>query len=154
MFFSQLHPFLQQREIVKYCKENNIVVQAYSPIVQGKMDNPTITALAKKVRSTLTKNVDYNRPMIKTKKYNRDRAQILIRWSLQNGCVLFPFISTCLTLYLSRSYVPLPKSDTPSRIHSNANVYDFELAKDDVEKLDALDIGKAGAVGWNPVDSP
>jgi diketogulonate reductase-like aldo/keto reductase len=92
--------------------------------------------------------------MIKTKKYNRDRAQILLRWSLQKGFVLFPFISTCLILYLPPSYVPLPKSDTPSRIHSNANLYDFELAEDDIQKLDALDRGKAGAVSWNPINHP
>ena len=59
-FSSQLHPFLQQTGIVKYCNENNIVVQAYCPLVRGKMDNPTIAALATKVRSTLTKDVHYN----------------------------------------------------------------------------------------------
>jgi len=112
----ELHPFLQQTEIVKYCNENNIVVQAYCPIVRGKMDNPTIAALATK--------------------YNRDPAHILLRWSLQKG------------------FVPLPKSDTPSRIHSNVNLYDFELTEDDIQKLDALDLGKAGAISWNPVDKP
>ena len=88
------------------------------------------------------------------KKYERDRAQILLRWSLQKGCVPFHFISTCLILYVPRSYVPLPKSDTPSRIHSNANLYDFKLTEDDIQKLDALDQGKAGAISWNPVDHP
>ena len=66
----------------------------------------------------------------------------------------FSFISTGLTLYLPHSFVPLPKSDTPSRIRSNANLYDFELTEDDIQKLDALDRGKAGAIDWNPVDSP
>ena len=72
----------------------------------------------------------------------------------RKGVFIFPFIPTSLTLYLPRSYVPLPKSDTPSRIHSNANLYDFELTEDDMQKLDALDCGKAGAISWNPVDSP
>jgi len=115
----ELHPYLQQKEIVKYCNENNIIVQAYCPIqaiVRGKMDNPTINALVTK--------------------YNRDSAQILLRWSLQKG------------------YVPLPKSDTPSRIHSNTKLYDFELTEDDIQKIDALDRGKAGAISWNPVDNP
>ncbi|KAF8813836.1 Aldo/keto reductase [Phlegmacium glaucopus] len=112
----ELHPLCQQTEIVKYCKEHNIVVQAYCPILKGRMDNPAITALAKK--------------------YNRDPAHILLRWSLQKG------------------FVPLPKSATPSRIHSNANLYDFELTEDDMRKLDALDRGKAGAISWNPVDAP
>lgn len=59
---------------------------------------------------------------------------MLIRWSLQHG------------------FVPLPKSDTPSRIEENINVFDFELKPDDMRQLDALDRGKAGAVSWNPVD--
>lgn len=50
--------------------------------------------------------------------------------------------------------MPLPKSATPSRIHSNANLYDFALEEEDMAKLDALDRGKAGAVSWNPVDAP
>jgi len=69
-------------------------------------------------------------------KYDRDPAHILLRWSLQKG------------------FVPLPKSSTPSRIHSNANLYDFELSEEDMQKLDALDRGKAGAISWNPVDAP
>jgi len=112
----ELHPLCQQTEIVKYCNKNNIVVQAYCPIIRGKMDNLVITTLATK--------------------YNRDPAHILLRWSLQKG------------------FVPLPKSSTPSRIHSNANLYDFELAEDDIQKLDALDLRKGGAISWNPVDNP
>jgi diketogulonate reductase-like aldo/keto reductase len=50
------------------------------------------------------------------------------------------------------SFVPLPKSATPSRIKSNAQLYDFELDEEDMIALNALDIGKAGAVSWNPVD--
>ncbi|KAI5479665.1 aldo-keto reductase [Pseudohyphozyma bogoriensis] len=61
-------------------------------------------------------------------------AQVLIRWSLQKG------------------YVPLPKSDTPSRIVANADVFDFELDASAMAKLDALDKGPAGACSWNPVN--
>jgi len=111
----ELHPLCQQKPIVDYCKENDIVVQAYCPIIRGKMDDPVITKLAKK--------------------YNRDAAQILLRWSLQKG------------------FVPLPKSATPSRIHANANLYDFELTEGDMGELNALDKGKEGAISWNPVDA-
>jgi len=33
------------------------------------------------------------------------------------------------------------------------NLYDFELTEDAIQKLDALDRGKAGSISWNPVDS-
>ena len=67
--------------------------------------------------------------------YNRDPAQILLRWSLQKG------------------FVPLPKSATPSRIRSNAMLYDFELGEEAMGKLDGLDKGGNGAVSWNPVEA-
>merc|ERR1712098_954493 len=46
---------------------------------------------------------------------------------------------------LQKNWVPLPKSDTPSRIVENANVYDFELSKEEMKTLDDLDQGSKGA---------
>lgn len=54
--------------------------------------------------------------------------QVLVRWSLQKG------------------FVPLPKSDTPARIASNADVYGFELDGEDMARLDGLDQGAGGAI--------
>ncbi|EMD34111.1 hypothetical protein CERSUDRAFT_117619 [Gelatoporia subvermispora B] len=109
----ELHPFCQQRPIVEYCKQNGIVVQAYCPLIRGQSDNPVLQDVAKK--------------------YNKDVAQILIRWSLQHG------------------FSPLPKSSNLGRVVSNADVYDFELSLDDMGRIDALDQGAAGSVSWNPV---
>ncbi|KAF8331675.1 Aldo/keto reductase [Cantharellus anzutake] len=67
---------------------------------------------------------------------DRSPFQVYLRWSLQRG------------------FVPLPKSATPSRIKSNAEVYDFELSQAQVSALDALDQGSKGALLWNPVDAP
>lgn len=53
---------------------------------------------------------------------------MLVRWSLQRG------------------FVPLPKSDTPSRIASNADLYGFELDNDDMAKLNGLDEAAKGAL--------
>ncbi|KAI1402863.1 aldo-keto reductase [Hypoxylon fuscum] len=67
------------------------------------------------------------------KKYSKTEAQILLRWSLQKG------------------YVPLPKSVTPSRIKENAGLYDFELTKEDMDKLE---FDEYSPVCWDPVQSP
>jgi diketogulonate reductase-like aldo/keto reductase len=45
----QLHPFCQQKPIVEYCTKNNIVIQAYCPIIRGRMDDPVIQEVSKKV---------------------------------------------------------------------------------------------------------
>jgi len=66
---------------------------------------------------------------------NKEPAQILIRWSIQRG------------------FLPIPKSSQPTRIRSNADVFHFALAEEDMAKLDSLDQGKAGSVSWNPVDA-
>jgi len=42
--------------------------------------------------------------------------------------------------------VPLPKSDTPSRIEENADVYDFELSGDDMQVMEGLDQEANGAI--------
>lgn len=47
---------------------------------------------------------------------------------------------------LQKNWVPLPKSDTPSRIVENANVYDFELSEEEMKTLDDLDQGSKGAI--------
>jgi diketogulonate reductase-like aldo/keto reductase len=61
-------------------------------------------------------------------------AQVLIRYSLQKG------------------WVPLPKSSKPERIRENINVFHFELDGDDMNVLDRLDEGSAGAIFRMNVD--
>ncbi|KAI0780274.1 Aldo/keto reductase [Fomes fomentarius] len=112
----ELHPFCQQREIVEYCNKEGIIVQAYSPLVMGRLDHPVLQRLAKK--------------------WNKDAAQIAIRWSLQHG------------------FVPLPKSARSQRVLSNSRVFDFELSAEDMSDINAMDMGREGAVTWNPVDAP
>jgi len=61
-------------------------------------------------------------------KYGKTTTQILMRYALQ------------------KEWVPLPKSDDPGRIQNNADVYDFEIADEDMAILDALDKGIDGAI--------
>ncbi|WRT65587.1 uncharacterized protein IL334_002532 [Kwoniella shivajii] len=69
----ELHPFCQQREIVKYCQENNITIQAYSPLIRAdkeRLANPILVDIAKK--------------------HSKEVTQVLIRWSLQKGYIPLP----------------------------------------------------------------
>lgn len=45
----QLHPWLQNRDIVKYCKEHRILIQAFSPLARAsRWEDPTIQKTAEK----------------------------------------------------------------------------------------------------------
>ncbi|KAK7685357.1 hypothetical protein QCA50_011721 [Cerrena zonata] len=63
----ELQPFCQQKPIVEYCRKHDIAVEAYCPIIRGKMDDPVIVDIAKK--------------------HNKEPAQVLLRWSLQHGLI-------------------------------------------------------------------
>lgn len=60
--------------------------------------------------------------------HGKSTAQVLVRYGLQ------------------KNWVSLPKSENPTRIKENAEVYDFELSGDDMAKLDGLDQAEAGAI--------
>ncbi len=59
---------------------------------------------------------------------NKSTAQILIRYSLQ------------------KDWVPLPKSDNPEYIKSNADIFSFNIEQNDMKTLDDLDEGDGGAI--------
>jgi diketogulonate reductase-like aldo/keto reductase len=46
----QLHPWLQQKAVVKYCEDNGIVIEAYCPIVRNqKANDATLAPIAKEL---------------------------------------------------------------------------------------------------------
>ncbi|KAI9747609.1 MAG: hypothetical protein M1815_004059 [Lichina confinis] len=109
----EIHPWLERPDITAWCASRGVVVEAYCPVIRGqRFEEPILQPLAKK--------------------YNKTPAQILLRWSLQKGCV------------------PLPKSVTPSRIEENANIYDFELT---TEEMKGLDTGEYSPCSWDPTTS-
>lgn len=68
-----------------------------------------------------------------SKKHGKTWAQILLRWSLQ------------------KRFVPLPKSETFSRIEENADLYGFELDAEDMKSLDFP--ASYAPCAWDPTTS-
>jgi len=64
------------------------------------------------------------------KRHGKTGAQVLLRWALQHGVIA------------------IPKSSRTQRITENAQLYDFELDRTDMAKLDALDAGYR--TSWDP----
>jgi diketogulonate reductase-like aldo/keto reductase len=67
----EFHPGQMQEETVQYCKQNNILVEAWSPLGTGKMlSNSFLAGIARK--------------------YQKSVAQLCIRWCLQNDTLPLP----------------------------------------------------------------
>ena len=67
----EIHPWLGRGDIVDWCRERGVAVQAYCPVVRGeKFGEPVLRKLAGR--------------------YGKTEAQVLIRWSLQKGFVPLP----------------------------------------------------------------
>jgi diketogulonate reductase-like aldo/keto reductase len=67
----ELHPFLQQRELVARCRASGIAIEAYSPLTKGeRLGHPALLGLSRRLSKT--------------------PAQILIRWSLEKGFIVIP----------------------------------------------------------------
>jgi len=67
----ELHVFLQQPELVKYCQDRNIIIEAYSPLAHARaMDNQVINDIAKK--------------------HGKTYAQVMLRWLIQQRFVILP----------------------------------------------------------------
>jgi 2,5-diketo-D-gluconate reductase A len=109
----EVHPYFVNDEVRRYGAEHGIVTEAWSPIAQGKvLDDPEVTRIAEAA--------------------GRTPAQVVLRWHIQRGDVVFP------------------KSVTPKRIQENYELFDFELGESDVSALTALDKGESGRTGPNP----
>ena len=67
----EFHPGQMQEETVSYCKDHNIIVEAWSPLGTGRMlSNEMLKSIAAK--------------------YGKSAAQLCIRWCLQNGILPLP----------------------------------------------------------------
>lgn len=67
----EFHPRLFQKELLAFCKQEGIVLQAYSPLARGNLlSNKTVVTLASKHKKT--------------------PAQVLLRWGLQHGASVIP----------------------------------------------------------------
>lgn len=61
-------------------------------------------------------------------KYGKTPAQVALRWNVQRGVVV------------------IPKSVHRDRMEQNLDIWDFSLTDDDMNKIDALDVGKSQIV--------
>ncbi|TCN27074.1 aldo/keto reductase [Mesobacillus foraminis] len=67
----EYHPRLTQKELQQYCREHDIQLEAWSPLMQGQLlDNPELQGIATR--------------------HGKSVAQIILRWDLHNGVITIP----------------------------------------------------------------
>ncbi|MCC2532092.1 aldo/keto reductase [Bacillus velezensis] len=67
----EYHPRLTQKELLAFCTEQDIQLEAWSPLMQGQLlDHPVLQEISEK--------------------YGKSAAQVILRWDLQNGVITIP----------------------------------------------------------------
>ena len=109
----EVHPYFANTAACAASIRHGTAVEAWSPLAGGGIiEDPMIARIAVA--------------------HGRSSAQVVLRWHLQRGNIVFP------------------KSTTPARIRENFELFDFELDPADVTAIDALDRGEAGRRGAHP----
>ena len=105
------HPYFPQWELLEYCRTNGIVLQAFAALGHGiepkLVENPVITAIAKRV--------------------NKTPAQVLLAWAIQRGTALLTTSKTPSRIKENFDVSTIPEDamqeiseDIKSRVRFNA----------------------------------
>ena len=100
----EAHPYFPQTELKKLLAETGMGLMAWYPLGHGDknlINEPVFTKLAEK--------------------YGKSNAQIILRWHVQSGNVVFP------------------GSRNPAHIRENFTIFDFELTDEEMSEIAAVD---------------
>lgn len=123
----ELHPYLQQRDLVDLCHRENIVLQAYASLGGQDSSQKDWTALG------VPPLLENPRVLAAAKVHETTPSAVLLRWALQKG------------------FAVIPKSRNQERIAQNspASLDRFTLSDDEMTELDLLDLGgMKGRLCW------
>lgn len=102
----ECHPYYQQNALKQRIAPYGTAIESWYPIGHGDaglLNEPVFTELAQK--------------------YGKTNVQIILRWHIQEGNIVFP------------------KSSNPQHIKDNINIFDFELTDEEMNSIRGLDKG-------------
>jgi 2,5-diketo-D-gluconate reductase A len=109
----EVHPYFNNNDVRAANAAQGTATEVWSPLGQGTvLSDPAIKAIAERLERT--------------------PAQVVIRWHLQRGDIVFP------------------KTVTAARMVENADVFGFSLTPEDIVAIDELNQGERGRIGPNP----
>ena len=109
----ELHPYLTQEKLLRFCEESGIAVTGFSPL--GALSYFSLD-MATPEESVV------DQPVIQkiAAKHQRTAAQVVLRWGVQRGTSI------------------VPKTTNPNRLAENLALFDFELSAEQIAAISAL----------------
>lgn len=109
----EMHPYLSQERLLRYCREDDIQVTAFSPFgassyVPLSMAEPNESLFDDELMKGIAEA------------HNRTVGQVALRWAVQRGTVA------------------IPKTQTTGHLKENIEIYDFELSEDEMGVVNGL----------------
>lgn len=109
----ELHPYLTQEKLLRFCRNEQIGVTAFSPLgaasyVSLEMAEPDESLLEQRVVLDIAR------------RHDKSPAQIVLRWGVQRGTSV------------------ITKTSRPSRLRENLALFDFELSADEMDDIGTL----------------
>jgi D-xylose reductase len=115
------HPYLVQPNLIAMAQENSIIVTAYSSFgPQSFLELPPAFSKRAKGTALLLEAVPVKKI---AERYSVTPAQILLRWATQ------------------RDVAVIPKSNNHERLAQNLQVTGFDMTKEELDEISALDKG-------------
>ncbi|XP_023029501.2 aldo-keto reductase 1B isoform X1 [Leptinotarsa decemlineata] len=108
----EVNIFLNNKKLIKFCKDRNIQIMAYSPL--GSPTRPWMK------ESDPVVPLDHDKIAAIGKKYGKTSTQVILRYIYQLGTV------------------PIPKSSNPGRLKQNFEIFDFKLTDDEMDVMDSF----------------
>jgi D-xylose reductase len=109
----ELHPYLTQEKLLRFCGEQEIAVTGFSPLGAGSYLS---LGMAERSESVLEE------PVVReiAERHGRTPAQVVLRWAVERGTSV------------------VPKSARRERLRENLAIFDFELSPTEMRSISSL----------------
>lgn len=116
----ELHPWLPQLKLREYLTAQDILIEAYSPLTQGKkLSDPELLELEQK--------------------YRVPKAEILLKWSYLQGFIVLAKSSNKQRIKENFDVLPAGNASLDDPLHEGSNLGKIDLDPNILERLDKPD---------------
>jgi D-xylose reductase len=109
----EMHPYLTQQKLVRFCQQEKVAVTAFSPL-----GAPSYVPLGMATENDSVMNEEVVREA--AARHKKTPAQVVLHWAVQRGTAA------------------IPKTTKAERLRENVSIFDFELSDDEMKAISAL----------------